>query len=532
MNKKTFLLLFAIILISLFFNLYNNGFVPPCLNADEAANGYNAYSILKTGKDEYGNTLPLRFKSFGDYKLPIYTYLSVPFIAIFGLNDFSVRLANTFIVFLFPIVIFFLTKELFEKSAIGVLAAFLVGIAPGLHILSRQAHEGYVSAFLVAASAMFFLRVMRKTTTTNVVGFLLSVLLSLFAYHSSRLFALYFFCWLGILFLKRKKTFFVPFLGFLLVLTLFFYTDIVYKPERINNLLFFRNIGFTLKIDELRAEGGPRLLYNKLLVGLKNLSFEYMNYFSPRFLVIQGDENIRFGFRDLSPITLVEYIFIFIGIYYLFKRQEKRRFFLLGLFLISPLSASLAWASGSLTRSLFILIPALLIAGYGIYHFITSFKKRTQAVILLVIAGLYLFFLFYSWDFYLNHYPKRATTIRSWQCGYKELVDYVKENYAKHSKFYITRKNGQPYIFFLFYFPFEPDYYQKHARLTPPDEYGFGQVEEFDKFVFEFREPKEKDAVLIGYPDDFAGMPKEYLKESKIKKIKVGTEEMFWIYKP
>ena len=79
MNKKIIVgVLLSAILISLFLHRYKQNQVPPCINADEAAFGYNAYSILKTGKDEYGKFLPLRFESFKDYKLPLYTYLSIP----------------------------------------------------------------------------------------------------------------------------------------------------------------------------------------------------------------------------------------------------------------------------------------------------------------------------------------------------------------------------------------------------------------------------------------------------------------------
>jgi len=79
------LLIVSLLSVSLF--LYKLTSSPPCLNADEATNAYDAYSILKTGKDQYGNFLPLRFKSFGDYKLPLLTYLAIPFIKVFGLNE-------------------------------------------------------------------------------------------------------------------------------------------------------------------------------------------------------------------------------------------------------------------------------------------------------------------------------------------------------------------------------------------------------------------------------------------------------------
>src|SRR3989338_2905971 len=61
---------------------------------DEAALGYNAYSILKTGKDEYGIFMPLILKSFGDYKPALYAYAAVLPVGLFGLNEFSVKLPS------------------------------------------------------------------------------------------------------------------------------------------------------------------------------------------------------------------------------------------------------------------------------------------------------------------------------------------------------------------------------------------------------------------------------------------------------
>src|SRR5256885_940381 len=65
---------------------------PAGFNADEAAIGYNAYSLLQTGKDDYGTPFPLAFKSFGDFKPGLYFYFVWPFVAIFGLNELAVRL--------------------------------------------------------------------------------------------------------------------------------------------------------------------------------------------------------------------------------------------------------------------------------------------------------------------------------------------------------------------------------------------------------------------------------------------------------
>ena len=98
------ILALALILRTVFLTSFPAGF-----NADEASFGYDAYSILLTGKDQWGNTLPLILKSFGDYKLPLLTYLAIPFIKIFGLTETGIRMVNFPFVLFFPIVFNLLT---------------------------------------------------------------------------------------------------------------------------------------------------------------------------------------------------------------------------------------------------------------------------------------------------------------------------------------------------------------------------------------------------------------------------------------
>ena len=81
MSKLAF---FLILLLAFILRFYKLGEVPPHLDWDEASNAYNAYSILKTGRDEYGDFLPLSNRSFDDYKPALYSYLAIPPITLFG----------------------------------------------------------------------------------------------------------------------------------------------------------------------------------------------------------------------------------------------------------------------------------------------------------------------------------------------------------------------------------------------------------------------------------------------------------------
>jgi hypothetical protein len=171
------------------------------------------------------------------------------------------------------------------------------------------------------------------------------------------------------------------------------------------------------------------------------------------------------------------------------------------------------------------IFPILMIASYGLYSMYTSgvkYKKLFAAATFFI----YMFFLVQSWDMYLFHYYKRALTARSWQCGYKEVAQYVKDHYDDTKEFYITIKHGQPYIYLLFYNQIDPRVFQKSLELTKPDEYGFTQVRAFDKFKFYMFGPYNKPGVTyIGYPDDFDST----VDQTKVTHVKFRDEEMFWI---
>src|SRR3990172_3286399 len=89
------LTLIALIALALFVRVYRVTQSPPSPYWEEVALGYDAYSILLTGKDHHGNPWPIvAFESFGDWKPSGYFYALIPFIKVFGLSVFSVRLLS------------------------------------------------------------------------------------------------------------------------------------------------------------------------------------------------------------------------------------------------------------------------------------------------------------------------------------------------------------------------------------------------------------------------------------------------------
>jgi len=535
MNKRiVFALLGLAMLISVFFHFFRIDQLPPCLNADEAAFGYNAYSVAKTGRDEYGKLLPLRFKSFEDYKLPVYSYFSAPFMWLFGLNDFSTRVLNIIIGIAFIPLFYFVIKELYDNEKAALTGAFLLSLSPWIYILSRHAHEGVSCAFFVLSALLFLMRFIKKLRVSDFLLINIFVFLAAFSYHSGRMF-LIFFALVEIYFLYKnrmkitKKNLLITAAVAIFTLVFPFIIDSFYGVNRVANLFYLRNAGFHLRLAEYLIEHAMPWFHNQLTESVRDISFRYLSQISTEYFLIWGDRNWRFGFQNIGLITPVEYIFFFIGLYYYFKNKYKYRFLMFFLFLISPLPNAFTWQDASIIRTYFTIFPLLVITTYGVYNLFCSLKRKNVRVLVFgVIFLIYLFFVGNSWDVYLLHYPKRAVITRAWQCGYKELVSYVKENYNKYDRFVITDRHGQPYIYFLYYLNYDPAKYQKQAKISAPDGYGFGQVERFDKFYFKFNyDPKAKKTVFVGYPEEFKGLP---INPYEIKKIKIRTEEIFWIY--
>ncbi len=125
--------------------------VPPGLSPDEAANGYDAYSLALTGRDQHGHLLPLTAASINDYRMPGFIYAAVPFVAAMGLSVTSVRLAAAVMGWLALPVVYRLGRRMFCPEA-GLTATALLALSPWHLPFSRMGLEGTTVALVAAGS--------------------------------------------------------------------------------------------------------------------------------------------------------------------------------------------------------------------------------------------------------------------------------------------------------------------------------------------------------------------------------------------
>ena len=129
------------ILICLLFlgtRLYKIDKIPASVYWDEASIGYNAYSVLQTGRDEWGEFIPLHFRAFGEFKLPVYIYSVVFTESIFGLTPFAVRLPSVIYGLLSVIGLYLVVLKLTNKKLLSLLSSFLFSISPWFFIFFKD----------------------------------------------------------------------------------------------------------------------------------------------------------------------------------------------------------------------------------------------------------------------------------------------------------------------------------------------------------------------------------------------------------
>jgi len=492
----------------------------PTFISDEASIGYNAYSILKTGRDEWNNFFPLVFKSFGEYKLPLYIYLSIPTIAIFGLNELGVRLPSALIGSLTVIALFYLVKQLLlsfsesnfrDRSAIPILSSLLLAISPWHIQLSRLALEANVALFMTILAATYLLKAI-KNHKYYYVSFILFVL-TLYTYNSCRVFVPLFL--IGyFLFYKNEivlSKIVKPFIFTLIFLIPLFVNGFSGSQERLYKVGIFNDQGIIAKINEGRGKclsTKPQFLclviYNKPVFYPLALVKNYLSHFAPDYLFIKGAGLAQYGVPEQGVLYFWELPFILLGIIFLYR--FKKAFLLLFLWIsIAPIANSLTGTAHPV-RAILMLPVFLILSACGLFYSFNLLKERkyfNKIYLFLIILVVLTSFCVFTFKYFVL-YP--IISDWNWQMGYKQLFAKLASQDAKYNKIYISKFYGEPHIFYLFYTKFDPLKYQKGEGVIRYDrEDQWVNVDQIGKYYFA-QEPQkinleENELLVLPYQE-------------------------------
>ena len=471
--------------LAVFLRFFNLNSLPPSLNWDEVSLGYNAYSILKTGKDEWGQFMPLSFRAYGEYKLPAYIYLDVPFIALFGLNEWGVRIPSAILGIITCIFIYLILKELSQGSSMAVVGFFIAATAPWLIILSRIALEANLALTFTTAAMYFFL----KEKPNSILASLL-LGLSVFAYNSGRVVSPLLLILSAVILWKKFKsnipqtlissTIFMIFFSMAIPLAFLQDSSARYK------LTAILDQGAINQINELRGKNlyPPALnniIFNRVTYFSSHALKNYISHFNPNFIFINGGSNYQFSVPGSPLMFLVLFPFLIYGIWAAFKSNDKRWQLVILWLLLTPIPAAITRDSPHALRSLMIAIPVILLTALGIDK-IVSLNLKYKLLLTTGVSILVAIFLVTFLQNYGVNYPKDYSW--SWQYGYKQAVDFVDQNGEEYSKVYITKKYGEPHEFLLFYKQVNPQEYINDKNLVRFPQSDWWWVDRFDKYFF------------------------------------------------
>ena len=529
MNKNKIILL-AIFLLSFILRFYKLGVNPPSLYWDEVSLGYNAYSILKTARDEFGRFLPIdAFVAFGDYKPVGYVYATVIPEALFGLNEFSVRFASAFAGVLMVVITYFFVRSLFHDEKISLIASFLLCVSPWSLQLSRAAFEANLAALFNLLGIYFFIKGIKEKgfwLIFSSIGFVLSF----YTFNSNRILApIFILILLGIyakeIFAVRKYAVISFILGLILLAPVVSYFSSRESRLRFNEVNIFSDLDTVVQANNrISQDGGTRLakiIHHRFIGHAFNYLKHYFDNFSGKFLFISGDGNPRLSIQSVGELYLWELPFFLYGLFMLFAGiKDKNKLFLLLWFFAAPIPAATARETPHALRIVSILPVPQIISAIGFVAIYKLFNNKNKRKIFSYAAGLLfiLNFSYYLYNYYVIFPQKWAG---EWVDGYKQAVSYISENYNSYDQIFFTNYYGRPYIYLLFYLKYDPQKYNSSVERSR-DWYGNWQVLGFDKFRFSDN-PTKSIGTLVFMPKGLvvSGM-------SKINEIRGNSGSVYY----
>jgi Dolichyl-phosphate-mannose-protein mannosyltransferase len=489
------------------------GSVPPALAQDEACNGYDAYSILKTGRDHHGNFLPLVMQGFNDYRMPLFDYSVVPLVGAFGLKPAVIRLGAALWGSIDLIAITLLAGLMLGMP--GAAAAALFGALSPWHLpFSRFGTEEITgSATVTLAMVCFFLWLRRRRDWWLLLSGALFGL-SLYSYAITKAFTPLMIALLIVLYWRELRQAWAKALTAAAIVLLFA------VPQGVLLIRHSAEMQARFNGQSLLHYLATSAAHNSILSRLTLLGANWVTYFTPSFLFLIGDRGDHWtmvhppGFGQLlpeqAPLILLALAAIF-G-----SRRRKAALLLIGWLTLATLPAVLTIPQGTsypeprelatphvmfdyphyvtpLTPSLLLshpdsrhdllaMAPWILFSALGFVVLLdwTAGRRALMAA----AATLILVGTIFNGARFVRYYFRDFPTLAApyWQYGIDQALHAAGQLDDGVDPIVITRRINQPYIYVLFFEQYPPDRYQHEPVLR--FNILFGPVIGFSRYVF------------------------------------------------
>jgi len=425
MSGFKILLLFALAISLRFYHL---GSVPVQLGNDEISIAYDSYSVSLTARDEHGNVLPIAFQSHNTYKAPLYAYMAMLPIRVFGNTTAAARATSALTGALSVLLLVSIVHSLSHNSSLSLISGFVLATAPWHLLASRDTLEANLALFFTLLGLALFLRSRMITS-----GFFFA--LSLYAYHTQ---------WgytplliIILVFFIRKRI--VLFLSVFLLTILPLATD--FLNNRHNTARSSTQMLWTTDYVKDQFKKGK---IHGLSFFASGVLGNYSDYLNPGWLFFSGFQLFEPNDAFNQGLFLqVELAFLIIGLI------SFRHKFAYALLAISPLIPALTQGGVSLYRDLVSVVPLSIFIAAGVYRF-------RRLGLISILLSLFLFSALY-----FKHFPLHNAV--RFQYGYEQIAYYLQSVYSNYDHFRIDPHfgptntfDGVPHLYLAYYNRMDP----------------------------------------------------------------------------
>lgn len=480
MSRLTRLFLVVILVAAFFLRIWGLSSSPVSLYWDEMDVGYQAYSILQTGRDYFGNFPGLVVRSFADFRAPILIYTTIPFVAVFGLESLSVRLPAAIFGVISIFLIFILARSLFKSEKAGLLSAALMVFAPWNFQYSRMAFEATLLLTLFLGGVIAFLKGLKNPRWFLPSGILFG--LTLLTYNTAKLFVPLMVLVMVALFIRTrevKREFLMGASAFGIIFLLSLYTTFFLGGgQRFGEVSILTDPQLASKTDFLRAQSATsytddrntgmavraldKIIYNKATLVLERISQNYLKVFSSDFLFVSGDPNLRHSTGRFGEFYAIEVITILLGFAMLLfnlKEGDKNSLLILLWIILAPLPAVITREGGTHATRLFFLFPALaLLSAQGLILIWKFLPGKINFAAVLAFIFLYGFGAVSFLNYYFGAY--KLESAKAFQYRFAEAVDKATDNTASYDYVIIDDRRDSALMNYLFGAKFDPRVFQ------------------------------------------------------------------------
>lgn len=483
---KQKIVILVVLLLSFWLRFWDITKVPNGLYYDEIDAGYQARSILQTGRDYRGSLSPFYINSYVDQRTPIPVYLTVLSTAIFSNPILQVRMGTVILGTVNVFLVFILLKQWTKNSWLSIVGAFVAATNPWWIQFARYNHEANSVAFLTLLPLITFnFGLRRKSLWILVISSFLAGL-EMYTYRTMSLFSPILFLIVGFIYFRDFQKIGFKKIGLLIVVFLLVTVPFIYSTTfatkdtpRIGQISIFSDPAIPVDIQRQRELDsgdltdftiGKKASLSSYVFNNKPLSYfnyflsNYFSAFSVDFLFVHGDKNHRQMIEGQGMLLYVDIVAIGFGLYYLFKnRKNKYAQLILWLFFLSPIPSALTQDGAAHGSRMFAYsIPLLLVISFGWYFlFVSLINFRFRWIYMTTVGLFWLMFL----AIYLHNYHVRfaVDSGRWYGSPYMTAMPEIMKLEKNYDKVVMVPEPDPPNLYLLFW-----------GNISPKDTQAFG----------------------------------------------------------